>query len=219
MHAAANIRGELSRQGKPTMTIFNALLPIFTDYGYIAVFLMLLLCGFGLPLPEDITLVTGGVIAGLGFANEHWMVVVGLAGVLIGDGATFTFGRLYGERVMRLPVFRRVLTPERIAQAQARLTRHGRWVMFVARFLPGLRTPVYFTAGMTRSVSYAKWFVMDGAAAVLSVPVWVYLGYYGARNFEWLFEMVKRGQYIILGTLLTAALVVGVIWWRRRKLA
>jgi membrane protein DedA with SNARE-associated domain len=48
------------------MTIFHVLLPIFTEYGYVAVFLVLLACGFGLPLPEDITLVAGGVIAGLG---------------------------------------------------------------------------------------------------------------------------------------------------------
>ena len=199
------------------MTIFNALLPVFTEYGYIAVFMALLICGFGVPIPEDIALVTGGVIAGLGFANEHVMVCVGLAGVLIGDGITFTFGRVYGERITRLPVLRRVLTPARIAQAKSKFTTYGRWVMFVARFLPGLRTPVFFTAGMTRCVSFMKWLLMDGLAALLSVPAWVYLGYYGAKNFEQLFEMVARGQHIVIAILLTAALVVGGLWWHRRK--
>lgn len=198
------------------MTIFNALLPLFTEYGYIAMFTALLLCGFGVPMPEDIALVTGGVIAGLGFANEHGMVVVGLAGVLIGDGMTFTFGRIYGDRVTRLPVIRRVLTPASIGKATAMFSRYGRGVMFVARFLPGLRTPVFFTAGMSRCVSYSKWLLMDGTAAVLSVPVWVYLGYYGARNFEWLFEKVGHGQNIILGALLLGALIAGGLWWRRR---
>jgi membrane protein DedA with SNARE-associated domain len=199
------------------MAVFHALLPLFTDYGYLAVFFVLLLCGFGLPLPEDITLVAGGVIAGLGYANEHAMVLAGLAGVLLGDGATFTFGRLYGERLLRRPLFRRVLTPARINSAQTQFTRHGRWVMFVARFLPGLRTPVYFTAGMSRCVSYPRWLLMDGTAALLSVPVWVYLGYLGARNFDWLFTMVTHGQHIILGAVLSSALVVAAIWWRRRR--
>lgn len=201
------------------MAVFHALLPLFTDYGYLAVFFVLLLCGFGLPLPEDITLVAGGVIAGLGYATAQGMVVVGLAGVLLGDGATFTFGRLYGERITGQPLFQHVLTPPRIAAAQSQFGRHGKWVMFAARFLPGLRTPVYFTAGMTRRVSYGWWLLMDGTAALLSVPVWVILGYLGARNFEWLFTMVTHGQHIILGAGLGCALVVAAIWWRRRRQA
>ena len=36
------------------MEVFNALLPIFTEYGYLAVFTMLLVCGFGVPVPEDV---------------------------------------------------------------------------------------------------------------------------------------------------------------------
>jgi membrane protein DedA with SNARE-associated domain len=199
------------------MTVFNALLPIFTDYGYIAVFTVLLICGFGLPVPEDVTLVTGGVIAGLGFANEHYMVVVGMAGVLIGDGLIFALGRVYGERVMRLRWFARVISPKRIEQSRQTFTKYGKWVMFVARFLPGLRTPVFFTAGMSHRVSYRKWFFMDGAAALISVPVWVYLGYYGAKNFDHLFRMVSRGQSLILGALLLGALALGGIWWLRRR--
>ena len=38
----------------------------FTQYGYAAVFFVLVACGFGVPIPEDVTLVAGGVISGLG---------------------------------------------------------------------------------------------------------------------------------------------------------
>ncbi len=199
------------------MTVFNTLLPVFTEYGYWAVFVMLLICGFGVPVPEDVTLVTGGVIAGLGYANEHNMFAVGLAGVLIGDGLIFTMGRVFGDRITRVPGLRRVLTPERFAQAQDKFAKYGKWVMFVARFLPGLRTPVFFTAGMTRRVSFATWFLMDGFAALISVPVWVYLGYFGAKNIDWLFGMVHRGQHVILGLLVLGALWGGYAWWRRPK--
>lgn len=199
------------------MAVFDALLPIFTQYGYLAVFVMLLICGFGVPIPEDVTLVTGGVIAGLGYADVNTMVLVGLAGVLIGDGLMFLLGRWYGQRIIQWPFFRRVLTPERFASAQDRFERYGRWVMFVARFLPGLRTPVFFTAGMTRKVPFLVWLTMDGVAALVSVPVWVYLGYYGALKIDWLFSMVHRGQSVILGTLAVGGVALLWVWWWRKK--
>ena len=58
-------------------------MPIFTEYGYLAVFVMLLICGFGIPVPEDVTLVTGGVIAGVvgqrRFTYDIWGDAVNIA--------------------------------------------------------------------------------------------------------------------------------------------
>ncbi len=201
------------------MEVSQFLMPIFTASGYLAVFVMLLICGFGVPVPEDVTLVTGGVIAGLGYADPHIMFAVGMAGVMVGDGIMFTLGRVYGERVQTLPGFRKVLTPERFEKAQGAFHKYGKWVMFVARFLPGLRTPVFFTAGMTRRVSFATWFFMDGFAALISVPIWVYLGYFGARNWDWMFKILHRFQYGIFALLGIGVVVIGVIWWRRRRAA
>lgn len=58
--------------------MFSLLEAFFTQYGYVAVFLVLVACGLGVPIPEDVTLVTGGVIAGLGHANVHTMFLVGM---------------------------------------------------------------------------------------------------------------------------------------------
>jgi len=199
------------------MEVFNALLPIFTEYGYLAVFTMLLICGFGVPVPEDVTLVTGGVIAGLGYADVHTMFAVGMAGVIVGDGLVFCIGRFQGPRVMGLKPVQRLITPQRFLAAQGAFHKYGRWVMFVARFLPGLRTPVFFTAGMSKRVSFGTWLLMDGVAALISVPVWVYLGYFGARNFDWMFKILHRFQYGIFALLGVGAVALGVLWWRKRK--
>jgi membrane protein DedA with SNARE-associated domain len=197
------------------MDFFQFLMPIFTEYGYMAVFLMLMVCGFGIPVPEDITLVTGGVIAGLGHADVRTMFAVGLAGVLIGDGLMFILGRLFGPRIIKLPIFHSILTPERFEKAQGAFHKYGKWVMFVARFLPGLRTPVFFSAGMSHRVPFLTWLLMDGFAATISVPIWVYLGYLGAQNWDWMFGMLRQFQHAILGVLLLTALVIGWRWWRK----
>lgn len=176
------------------MDTLQILLDFFAGYGYVAVFAVLLVCGFGVPIPEDITLVAGGVISGLGYANVHYMFVVGMAGVLVGDGIMFLAGRIFGHKVLRFKPIARILTQERFEAVQEKFEKYGNWVLFVARFLPGLRSPIFITAGMTRRVSYWRFLIMDGFAALISVPVWVYLGYYGAANRDWLMTMVHRGQ-------------------------
>jgi membrane protein DedA with SNARE-associated domain len=60
------------------MDILQILLDFFTGYGYVAVFTVLLVCGFGVPIPEDITLVAGGIISGLGYADVDIMFMVGM---------------------------------------------------------------------------------------------------------------------------------------------
>ena len=79
--------------------MFAFLEAFFVQYGYAAVFFVLVICGFGVPIPEDLTLVTGGVISGLGYTNSHWMVVVGMLGVLAGDGFMFVAGRVWGQKI------------------------------------------------------------------------------------------------------------------------
>lgn len=199
------------------MDVLQILLGIFSGYGYIAVFVVLLLCGFGLPIPEDITLVAGGIISGLDYANVNVMFIVCMAGVLIGDGTMFTIGRCYGERVMSIRPIARILTPQRFAVVQEKFSRYGNWVLFIARFLPGLRSPIFITAGMTRRISYWRFLLMDGFAALISVPVWVYLGYLGAANREWLMRWVHRGQTGILIAVSLIVITTIVIMYRYHK--
>ncbi|NCT68867.1 MAG: DedA family protein [Rhodanobacteraceae bacterium] len=190
--------------------MLDHLISLFTVHGYVAVFVVLLACGFGVPIPEDVSLVAGGIIAGLGYADVRIMVAVGLAGVLLGDAAVFLIGRHLGARALRSRWVSRLLTPRRYAQVQAKFDRYGNRLMFVARFLPGLRTAVFLTAGMTRRVSFARFVLLDGLAALISVPAWVWLGYYGAENRDWLLAWVHRGQG---GVAIAAALIVAAVAW------
>lgn len=197
--------------------MFAFLEAFFTQYGYAAVFMVLLACSCGVPIPEDITLVAGGVICGLGSLNVHLMVATGMAGVLIGDSLMYLAGHHFGYRLLQFKPIARILTPERYSQVQEKFDKYGNWVLFVARFLPGLRTPIFITAGISRNISYMRFVVMDGLAALISVPLWVYLGAYGAENRDWLMRKVHQFQttFIVLGLCLAAFVLWW--WWKKRK--
>ena len=197
--------------------MFAFLEAFFVEYGYAAVFFVLVICGFGVPIPEDLTLVTGGVISGMGYTNPHIMFAVGMLGVLVGDGIMFAAGRIWGQKILRFKPIARIMTPKRYEQVQEKFDKYGNRVLFVARFLPGLRTAVFVTAGISRKVSYLRFIIMDGLAALISVPIWIYLGEYGAHNIDWLMakmHSLQSGIFVILGI---GAAVVAWIWWKKRQ--
>ncbi|OOG49508.1 DedA family protein [Rhodanobacter sp. C01] len=199
------------------MDLLERLITIFAENGYVAVFIALMICGAGLPLPEDITLVAGGVIAGLGYVNVHGMFALAMFGVLLGDSAIFLLGHHYGARMLKWRLVARILTPKRYAMVQEKFVRYGNRMLFIARFLPGMRTTVYITAGISHRVSFTRFLLMDGLAALISVPFWVYLGYFGADNHEWLMKWVRRGQGSLWALVGLVVLAVLVLWWRHRR--
>lgn len=199
------------------MDLLDWLVQLFVQNGYTAVFIALMICGAGLPLPEDITLVAGGVIAGLGYANVHVMCAMTLFGVLLGDSAIFLLGHYYGARMLTWRPIARVMTPSRYVAVQEKFDRYGNRLLFAARFLPGMRTTIYVTAGATHRVSFPRFLLIDTMAAMISVPVWVYLGYFGANNHAWLVMWIRRGQgslWAAAGLLLALLLL---LWWRRSR--
>ena len=196
-----------------------ALLEIFfIQFGYLAVFMVLVLCGFGIPIPEDVTLVAGGVISGLGYTNVHLMALVCFLGVLVGDGLMFYLGKYFGEKILKFKLVSRLMPPKRYAQVQQKFDKYGNRVLFVARFLPGLRSPIFLTAGMSGKVSFWRWLLMDGMAAMISVPFWVYLGDFGAEEKDWLMQQIHRFQHGLYFVLAIGFFILLHYWWRRRAM-
>ena len=73
------------------------LLAWLEEYQYLAMFGVLFLCGIGLPIPEEVTLISSGVIVGFGLADFWIASVVCVAAILIGDSIIFFTGRKLGQ--------------------------------------------------------------------------------------------------------------------------
>jgi len=206
------------------MDILNYLIDFFSVYGYIAVFLVLIACGLGIPVPEDITLIAGGVICALTNTATHHlnpfvMSLVSLTGVLIGDGTMFFMGRKLGAKVTRVPVLSKIITNKVYGEIQAKVLKYGDKILFVARFLPGLRAPIFVMAGVSHRISYLKFLLMDGMAALISVPTLVYLGYFFANDLDEIVNYVKHSEVaIVVIVLLVVAIIVYYNMRKNRKL-
>tara|TARA_B100000749_G_scaffold280893_1_gene280411 strand:- start:13176 stop:13814 length:639 start_codon:yes stop_codon:yes gene_type:complete len=181
---------------------------------YAAILGVLLACGMGVPIPEDITLIAAGILAGLDKISLFGALVAGMVGVLAGDTFLFFLGRKLGRNAFNLPLLRRYFTPVRIAKAEEKILANSKFICFTARFLPGLRAPVYLTSGVM-GVKPSTFFLLDGFAALISVPLWVVAGWYFAKNLDQALEFAKQAQVFII--IAVAILIIGYLLFKKAK--
>jgi membrane protein DedA with SNARE-associated domain len=158
---------------------------------------ILLLCGLGLPIPEDISLISGGYMAHLGVVSVHTVFLVCFASVLGGDCAAFFLGRNFGRRILQWAPARRLFSARKQLRVRAYFRKYGSKVIFVGRFLPGLRFSIFFSAG-TLHVRPAVFLVYNSLAALLSVPFLVYLAWIFGEHIDRVIRWARRSEYGIL---------------------
>lgn len=175
---------------------------------YLVLVGLMVLTGFGLPLPEDLPIILGGYFAYTAQTIDPGMMLGALFASLMGaDAFVFWMGRRYGHHVPKLPLLNRYLTEKRLAKAEKLLHKHGGKFVFVARFLPGLRTPAILTAG-TFKLPYWKMLLYDGSAALISVPTIFFVAYYFAHERDRVIKWVRDGQIAVIAIIVVAIAVV-----------
>ena len=147
------------------------------------IFAWLLVGGLGVPLPEDAALLATGVLVQQGAVHPALALPVVLAGVIGGDAMLFGIARRLGPSAYEHRLVQRVLPRERRARIEEAYERYGGWLVFFARHVAGLRGAVFAMAGI-HGMRPARFLLWDTAAACLSVPLVVGLGYLGARHVD-----------------------------------
>ena len=176
------------------------------EFSYFAVAFVLFIAGLGAPIPEDIPLIYGGVMAGVGKMNVYIHFAVSIIFILVGDLCLYGIGRRLSTSTETSTRWQKVLTPARKAKVEGIFAKYGSWAVFFGRFVAGVRAAVFLTAGISR-FPVMKFILLDLLAALVSVPVWIYIGYQAGANWETLLEQAKEYQVWILG----GAFILGVV--------
>lgn len=130
----------------------------------------------GLPVPGETTLLVSAVLAGDGRLTPWGVALAGFAGAVLGDNLGYWAGRRFGMRLARLPVLRRLYTPDRLAAAQRLSAGRGAFAaVFLARFAVMLRVLGGPLAGMHR-MPWPRFLVANAAGAAVWTGLIVTLG-------------------------------------------
>jgi membrane protein DedA with SNARE-associated domain len=175
-------------------------------FTYLGLLVVLILCGMGLPIPEDAALLAGGFLVHRGIIQYPITLVVALVGVVAGDNSLFFLGRRFGTGLVAYLGIGRPRSQRQIEWLKEFMRCHGHRAIFYARFVAGLRALVYLTAG-SLGVSPLRFFLYDLAGAVVSVPIVVTLGYLFGNELEAALRYIGGIEKVVW---LVAALSLGV---------
>ncbi len=147
------------------------------------VFAWLVIGGVGVPLPEDAALLAAGVLIERGAVHPIVAAVVVMVGVLGGDAMLFFAARRLGPAAYQRKLVQRALPPARRARIERAYERHGALLVFAARFVAGIRAGTFALAGI-HGMAPRRFLFWDTAAACISIPIVMTLGYLGAAHLD-----------------------------------
>ena len=189
---------------------------LFGDFSYLAPFVILLLCGIGLPLPEEVSLIGAGLLLHKGEVEFLPIVLVCSSAILLGDSIPFLLGKKYGAKALDKPWVRRRFHPRRFKRLKERFDEHGTWATFSFRFFPGARIPGYFVAG-TMGMSTLRFLLLDGLGVLLTVPISIWVGKLFANQIDRLKATMHDLHLILAFIALSLVLILAIRGWRQSK--
>ena len=133
-------------------------------------------------VPGETMVIIGGVAAGTGDQNLAVVIAAGASGAFIGDNLAYLLGRR-ASGFLRNTMFRGEKGARRLAWAEEQLRVRGAVLLITARFIPGGRTVVTVSSGITHRPR--RWFMtFVGLATLLWAGYAALLGYFGGKTFE-----------------------------------
>lgn len=157
-------------------------------------------------LPGDSLLFVSGAIAASGLLELQWLFVAFILGAILGDTVNYWIGNYIGLRVLQSR-FPNMLKKEYIDRTYGFYERFGGMTIFVARFVPLVRTFAPFLAGVG-SMEYRRFLVYN----VLGGAAWS-LGVVLAGYFFGTLSIVKQNLNVLiyLVLLVTVATIIVII--------
>ena len=182
------------------------------DYGYAAIFLLMLLESACIPFPSEVTMLVGGFYVVEGSLNLFWVTAAGVAGNMVGSWIAYAVGRKTGRALLDRYGRYVLIKSHDIDRAEIWWERHGEAATFFSRLLPVIRTFISLPAGIAK-MPLGKFSVYTFLGVVPWTFALAYLGVVVGENWE------RVLNYFDIPTLVIglALLTIVIVWYIRRK--
>lgn len=184
-------------------------------WGYAAVFVLMVLESACIPIPSEITMPVGGLLAAEGTLNLWVVGLVGAFANLVGSWIAYAVGATGGRAfVMRYGRYVRVSEHD-LDRADAWFARYGDWAVFIARLVPLLRALINYPAGVAR-MPLGRFLLFSTLGSLPWNAALLLAGYLLGANYDDLYAAVRPFEYVIYAFVILGGAHVIYRWIRGR---
>ncbi len=184
------------------------------QYGYGAIFVLLMLGVVGLPVPDETLLVYCGYLISKGVMHPVEAFCAALAGSWCGISLSYAIGRTAGIGVVHRFGKYLHITQERLDKVHAWFDRVGHWALFIGYYIAGVRHFTAIVAG-TSKLKYTHFIAFAWSGGTVWVATFLTLGYFLGESWQRIAETIHQYVLYVSIALLLAALAYYLI--RRRS--
>jgi len=183
------------------------------SYGYLVVFLLVMIESIGVPVPGETALVAAALYAGSTHKLEIWgIVAAAAAGAIIGDNIGYAIGRYGGAKLLLRYGHKVRLHEGRLKIGIWLFRRHGGKVVFWGRFVSILRTWAAFLAGANH-MEWRRFLFFNAAGGIVWATLYGVVYYVFGATLRRLSTTID----VSIGVGSVVILVAFVIWTRRKE--
>jgi membrane protein DedA with SNARE-associated domain len=162
--------------------IFSIFL-LYSSYSYVVIFIVLVLSGVGLAVPEELMVMLSGFIIARGIVRPGPMIVFCIFGVFFSDLSAFLLGHFYGQSIKEQKLVGQLFNFRRMRKVEKYSKLLGNWLIFFGRFATGIRPLVFLVAGISK-LNLIRFIVIDFIGSIISVVIWAGAGWFLSRHIE-----------------------------------
>ena len=161
-------------------------------------------------LPGDSLLFAAGAFAAIGSLNIYFLLGMLMVAAVLGDTVNYSIGHYLGDRAYNIKWIKK----EYFDKTHAFFEKHGGKTIFLARFVPIVRTFAPFVAGIGR-MSYTYFITYNFVGGISWVLLFTLAGFFfGNIPF-----VQKNFEFVIVAIILVSVVPMGIEWWKARRAA
>jgi membrane protein DedA with SNARE-associated domain len=177
------------------------------DYGYLAVFVLMVLESACIPIPSEVTMVFGGFLVSRGRLDFFWVAMLGTIANVVGSWLAYWVGLVGGRPLIERWGRYIFIRKHEIDRAERWFEKHGEMAVFVSRLLPVVRTFISLPAGVAR-MPFGKFTLFTFLGCLPWTFALTWAGVVLGDNWE---TVLRYGEPISWA--IAIALVAVIAWW------
>ncbi|MXQ53890.1 DedA family protein [Shimazuella alba] len=186
-----------------------------SQYGYVALFFCLWLGIVGMPIPDEVIVMTGGFVSSLGVLKLAPSFVITYLGVVSGLSIGYTLGRYYGVGLTKK--FREKEKWRSYLQRSEKLVqKYGKFALCVSYFLPVVRHVIPYVVGSNK-MKFRDYALYSYSIGLAWTGAFFWLGYQFGQAIPVIAATSRNWGYVALGVILLGIVVFQVIHAYRQK--